>query len=398
MTIMAWIGLDDTDHLDGGCTTKNFDNLLVELEKNYILEQPRLVRLWPFAKQRTRGNAALTVEINCNNHDELIKILDDWWHSQLLPLKGKISESKISTRKQFPADPGLVYFFEKPNEEFYYSAVSREVSLTEAPTADYSWGGNGIIGATAAVCWPMKNHTYEAISWRIPHNVGKKIPRVIDLEMAKNLDEDYDTFMSRDPRSDNLMIAPRGDCPVLFGLRAKLEQNARNACEALLKSPKTEQTSGYRVFVTNQATDDHLDEDKQSIVKSLTIKSRGTVIIETESDKLIAFAESGDLKNLAQWLKVGDLIQFNGLKALDNTVHLERLMVIEAVPNLTRPSCLKCDRKMKSIGRSQGLKCPICKATCEDRWDETPRVPPFNNWVQPPLDSMRHLAKPTDWN
>ena len=76
MTIMAWIGLDDTDHLDGGCTTKNFDNLLIELEKNYILEQPRLVRLWPFAKQRTRGNAALAVEIKCNNHDELIKILD----------------------------------------------------------------------------------------------------------------------------------------------------------------------------------------------------------------------------------------------------------------------------------------------------------------------------------
>ena len=33
MTIMAWIGLDDTDHLDGGCTTKNFDTLLIELEK-----------------------------------------------------------------------------------------------------------------------------------------------------------------------------------------------------------------------------------------------------------------------------------------------------------------------------------------------------------------------------
>ena len=76
--------------------------------------------------------------------------------------------------------------------------------------------------------------------------------------------------------------------------------------KALLESPKTEQTSGYRVFATNQATDDHLGEDKQSVVKSITIKSRGTVVIETDSDKLIAFAESGDLKNLAQWLKVGD--------------------------------------------------------------------------------------------
>ena len=110
MTIMAWIGLDDTDHLDGGCTTKNFDSLLIALEQNYTLKQPRLVRLWPFAKQRTRGNAALAVEINCNNHDQLIKILDEWWRSHILPLKGKISESKISTRKQFPADPGMTYF------------------------------------------------------------------------------------------------------------------------------------------------------------------------------------------------------------------------------------------------------------------------------------------------
>ena len=398
MTIMAWIGLDDTDHLDGGCTTKNFDSLLIALEQNYTLKQPRLVRLWPFAKQRTRGNAALAVEINCNNHDQLIKILDEWWRSHILPLKGKISESKISTRKQFPADPGMAYFIEKPNEEFYYSAVSREVSISDAPKADYSWGGNGIIGATAAVCWPMKNHTYEAISWRSAHNVGKQIPRVIDVELAKSLDEEYDTFMSRDPRSDNLMIAPRGDCPVLFGLRAKLEQNVANACEVLLKSPKTEQTSGYRVFVTNQATDDHLGDDKQSVVKSLTVKSRGTVVIETDSGNLIAFAESGDLKNLAQWLQVGDLIQFNGLLANDNTVHLERLRVVESVPTLTRPSCQKCERKMKSMGRGQGLKCPSCGSKCEDKWIEIPRIPPFNNWVQPPLDSMRHLAKPTDWD
>lgn len=398
MIIMAWIGLDDTDHLDGGCTTKNFDNLLTALEQDYKIGQPRLVRLWPFAKQRTRGNAALAVEIECKNHNKLIEFLNEWWNSEILPLKGKISESKINSRQQFPADPGMVYFTQKPSEEFYYAAVSREVSISEAPKSDYSWGGNGIIGATAAVCWPMKTHTYEAISWRNLHNTGKQIARLIDLELAKNLDNMYDTFMSRDPRSDNLMIAPRGDCPVLFGLRAKYDQDARNACNALLESPKTENHSGYRVFVTNQATDDHLGEDKQAVVKAITIKSRGTVVIETDTVNLIAFAESGDLKNLAQWLKRGDLVQFNGLLSQDNTIHLERLILIEATPNLTRPLCQKCERKMKSMGQGQGLKCPSCKATCEDKWLEIPRVPPFNNWVQPPLDSMRHLAKPLDWN
>ena len=46
-----------------------------------------------------------------------------------------------------------------------------------------------------------------------------------------------------------------------------------------------------------------LGEDKQSVVKSDYNQVKDGVI-ETDSDKLIAFAESGDLKN-QQWLKVG---------------------------------------------------------------------------------------------
>ena len=57
-----WIGLDDTDEREHGCTTYDFNDLLNTLTKSDIqIGDARLVRLWPFAPQRTRGNAALSI-------------------------------------------------------------------------------------------------------------------------------------------------------------------------------------------------------------------------------------------------------------------------------------------------------------------------------------------------
>ena len=55
------LGLDDTDHVDEGCTTSSFDELLSEIQEamNCDILERRLVRLWPFAERRTRGNGAL---------------------------------------------------------------------------------------------------------------------------------------------------------------------------------------------------------------------------------------------------------------------------------------------------------------------------------------------------
>ena len=56
------IGLDDTDHIDCACTTEHFQRLLTRLNDSIVsfeTKERRLVRLWPFAPNRTRGNAAL---------------------------------------------------------------------------------------------------------------------------------------------------------------------------------------------------------------------------------------------------------------------------------------------------------------------------------------------------
>ena len=50
--MMMWLGIDDTDSLDGGCTTLVFHELLDSLPCEY--GQPRLTRLWPFAAHPLR--------------------------------------------------------------------------------------------------------------------------------------------------------------------------------------------------------------------------------------------------------------------------------------------------------------------------------------------------------
>jgi tRNA(Ile2)-agmatinylcytidine synthase len=111
----------------------------------------------------------------------------------------------------------------------------------------------------------------------------------------------------------------------------------------------------------------------------------------------MAFAESGDIKNLAQWLKEGDKIEYNGLVSMDKTIHLERLRVLSSEPEKVRPKCNECNVTLKSMGRNQDLRCPKCKKRSPSRWQEVNRIPPFSDWVQPPSDSMRHLSKPIDW-
>jgi len=395
---MGWLGLDDTDHIGGGCTTDALFELIQNIPKQYVVSSQRLVRLYPFAKQRTRGNAAVAIKIEGDNYTELLAHLDQWWNEKIEPLKGNLTESEHSPRIQSPTDPGMVWFELQPNEDTYWNCVRNEVSIKDIPNADKSWGGHGKIGATAAVSWPANEFTFEAISWRTNDSVKAANPRMVDLDRIAILDSDPNTFMSRDLRSNSILISPRGNCPVLFGVRARTETAAEKACKYLLDSDTTESVKGYMVFQTNQATDDHLSTDSEAVVNKIIVKHRGTVkIICNNNINLMAFAESGDIKNLAQWLKEGDKIEFNGLVSMDQTIHLERLRVLLSSSKKVRPKCIKCNLTLKSMGRNQDLRCPKCKSRSPSRWQEVDRIPPFGDWVQPPSDSMRHLSKPIDW-
>ena len=366
-----WLGIDDTDSLEGGCTTLVFHQLLDSIPCEY--GEPRLTRLWPFAAQRTRGNASLSVEIYCD--ESIIEWLDKYWIDNILPLKGQISNSEHSDRKQYPSDPGMTLFFEQPNEDYYWKAVRGEVDFYQG---GHQWGGNGRIGAAASCAWRGNNRTWEGIAWRMGE-------RIVSEEALTIVDELDGTFLCRDPRSNRGLISPRGPCPVMFGVRATSKEVAEKATKILVENSAP--TSGSRVFATNQGTGDHIESVKTLTISSKEIIQGGHVLL---NEKFIAFGESGNLKLIAQWLEVGDNIEYIGME-FENKIHLEGIKVVDSKRKL-RPIC-SCGTRMKSMGVNQGVRCPRCKKKSQQNWVTEDRIPPKSGWVQPPVDKRRHLAK-----
>jgi len=395
---MGWLGLDDTDSLAGGCTTEVFDTLLRHLPAGASTGVPRLVRLWPFARRRTRGNAALAVEIRTEDAEGLLAHLDAWWNDHLAPLAGGVEASSMSDRDQYPASPGMVWFERAPPPSVYVDAVRSHVAIEGLPEPTRGWGGHGRIGATAAVAWPALNCTWEAIAWRL-HGVEDR-PRRVDETSLDAVDAWPDTFLSRDPRKGTSLIAPRGKSPVLFGLRATTFETAERGCQRLLEGNDTERVERWRVFQTNQASGDHLGSPMKLTVQHVEVhptRKHATVLCGDVSVR--AYAEGGPVNALARWLKSGDEISVAGLTDADGVVHAERLKVEAWVARThQRPSCPDCHVRLKSMGTGQGLRCPKCKLRSEDVWVDVEVPPPYDGWVEPPASARRHLARPLDWD
>tara|TARA_B110001452_G_scaffold260437_1_gene257946 strand:- start:8181 stop:9362 length:1182 start_codon:yes stop_codon:yes gene_type:complete len=391
---MGWLGLDDTDSLKGGCTTEVLFRLLNDLPDDVSFRTPRLVRLWPFAKQRTRGNAAVAVELITENESELLIHLDQWWQQHIESLKGVLGTSDHSERTQYPADPGMIWTSESMTDEaFYKSAVSSEIELQNVPEVTRYWGGNGRIGATAAVLWPATQCTYEAIAWRSNEAEGR---RQLDEVALAEVEDLKDTFLCRNPKLGTSLLAPRGNSPVLFGIRSWTKDGAQHALDILEQGNDTEPTKGSLVFQTNQATGDHLEVPVEAYVRSKSILKKGHVVLETTQGTWMAFRQSGHIALLSQWVIKGDLLIGNGLRDEDDVLHLELLKVKKSISEQKRPLCVRCNKSMKSMGKNQGLRCKRCNLTSDRGWVEVERIPPFQNWVQPPPSSRRHLSKPLE--
>lgn len=394
---MGWLGLDDTDTVNDGCTTFSLHSLIESLPDNVVVGQLRLVRLWPYAQQRTRGNAAVAVELNPSDEDSFLTFLDKYWQEHLMPLKGNISPSTFEQRTQSATDPGMVWF-SKPTKdsEFYFEAVRGKVDLDSIPSPTKSWGGMGRIGATAAALWPQDNQTWEAVCWRQEER-WSSTERLVCNDALAEADAMPDTFLTRDPRTKRSLISPRGTCPVLFGVRSRTREGASLAARLLAEAGKTELSIAWRVFCTNQATDDHLTHSHKGVVHSVEVLGRGTTILNIEHQKWLAFAESGDVKRLAQSFNPGDEIEAFGLQPEDGVLHIEKLRLIKPVESKRRPLCIDCNRRMKSMGKGQGVRCPSCKKRQIESWvsvSETSVSP----WVQPPFDARRHLSEPLEWS
>ena len=396
--VIAKIGLDDTDHPEGGCTTYDLNELSRLLTRNIDSAEEierRLVRLWPFAERRTRGNAALSLLISINPQDieTLHETLQHW-----IP---EPDNSQIGNASR----PAIVVGLGDAPASWYWETVRGYVPLDDRlssiEASDYrvitrSDRPHGAVGASAAIAWPASEFTWELVAWRYPHRIGS--PRTVDAELIGSISAKHPgTFANRDPTTGRCLIAPRTPCPVLYGIRGLTQSSVIEAHNDMQASDSIEGSIEYGIHRTNQCSDDHLDGMFVGTVTSEPVIGPGghaslTAMSRGKNETILAFKEGGPVNTEIRSMHVGDIIRWVGLRSPDDSIHLERVCLIDPVPIIkNRPKC--CGSAMKSEGRRSMLRCAKCEKKRKRSWVSKP-LRNAGLWVEPPPSHRRHIAKP----
>ena len=416
--MLLHIGIDDTDSPDGGCTTYVAALLIAQLEAMgcKFVDYPNLLRLNPNAPWKTRGNGAICLRINAPEEKE-----------------SEIKKSVIDiveTNTEFQCDntnPGVVFYIgEVPPEikAFYIDVVQTIVHLETAEhliarfsASAVAWKNRrGLIGALAAIGGTLEgDHTYELLTYRVPERRGTQ--RIVDSDSVRKVEKTIpETFNSVDPETMQVLIAPRGPDPVLYGVRG---ESAEAVLEAKDEITVGEPIERWVIFKTNQGTDAHLAQSYQisnlqprypSIVTGIV--EGGCRIIEgghfiftigdgTGKLDCAAYEPSGSFREVATKLRSGDDVRVAGgvrETKMGLTLNLERLEVLSLAPELklVNPRCPECGGPMESMGAGQGLRCKKCGYRGVDLvkiQQEVPREIKVGFYLPPPR-AERHLTKP----
>ena len=401
------LGLDDTDHVDEGCTTSSFDELLSEIQEamNCDILERRLVRLWPFAERRTRGNGALGAIIDIPDKEKVLleKICNDWFDRLLTKVAG-YPPSKI------PAAPCLVISFDKAPEHWYWDAVRGYVNPENILREAGNTGTillleneiSGVVGACAAISWESNPHSsWELIAWRDDSSLGSE--RRVSSRSVSQLESLFPgTFLNRDPTKGKGLIAPRTPCPVLYGIRGSSSSEVERAHIWLQSEKGVESCKSYAIHRSNQISDDHIESTRSGLVICKPRETKGghasvSEFSRGQSLNLVAFREGGPVNRLLRTLETGDKITWVGLHSPDGSIHLERLRIDSATPRIfSKPIC--CRRTMRSSGRNQGLRCLSCGRKEKKTWysihfDDIHEYP-SGKWLEPTPSNRRHLSRP----
>ena len=402
-----FLGLDDTDHPDFGCTTEKMNDLLEYLlsRTDSVLNERRLVRLWPFAKRRTRGNGALGAKITIAMEEiELFHSLCSNWFSELC------AEIEEYPEAEFNPSPCLIISDSKAPEEWYWSSVREEVDSMERLCEVEDSGCSvflhksswGIVGASAAISWsPKTNSSWELIAWRDEGKIGTA--RQVSESAVFGIGQLHSgAFVNRDPTKGRGMIAPRTPCPVLYGIRGSTSRSVEDAHLWLQQREDVEKCSCYAVHRTNQLSDDHIETPLSGTVTCLPSSTKGGhavigAITSVGPKKLVAFSEGGPVNRTLRSLMPGDQISWTGLDSPEGSVHLEKLRLDKSSPRIIgRPVC--CNGTMRSQGRDQGVRCDSCGREETKYWRSIPMAvcheTGSEGWVEPSPSNRRHLAKP----
>jgi len=415
--ILLYVGIDDTDSSSGMCTTYVTCVIISKLKDCgfNISGYPRIIRLNPFARFKTRGNGALSFKLELNSDQEVKEV-------KKLVLDNVQLLSELQDER---TNPGVVFYQDEITselEEFAVAAIRDIVSIEETESilnrigADFYKfkNGRGIIGALAAIGCYLEDATFELLAYRIPENYGttRKIDHKSVVEMDKktypetfdNLDQGY------------IAIEPHTPCPVLYGIRSEnpyILQKAKNMVRV------SEPVERYCIFETNQHTDMHLQridniydmEKFKCYIVDGTVKDKPHVIdgghliftLEDESGEFecAAYEPTKQFRNFVRELEPGDKLRvYGGIgEGINNkgTLNIEKFQLIKQVQNekLVNPKC-ECGKRMKSAGTNKGFKCPNCGIKIRDETKISIKIPRNieNGFYETPPSARRHLSKP----
>ena len=249
-----YIGIDDTDSPDGMCTTFLASTILNEFRDNgiEIVGYPRLIRLNPFARFKTRGNGGVSFKLGMDQNIDLAK---------------EIVLKYVSELSMFDCDntnPGVVFYQGEITDEmidYAFKAIYSIITIDEAEEFANNIGaeihkfkkGRGIIGSIAAISCPLEDYTYELLAYRHPSRYGTV--RNIDYDSVVKMDrETYpETFENIDGKY--LAIEPKTPCPVLYGIRSNSPEVLETARDIVIPN---EEIVDSCIFKTNQHTDMHI--------------------------------------------------------------------------------------------------------------------------------------------
>jgi tRNA(Ile2)-agmatinylcytidine synthase len=220
------------------------------------------------------------------------------------------------------------------------------------------------------------------------------------------------TFNNYDYENGHVAIAPGSPCPILFGIRGDSAAELLRARTMI----KGEPPDKWLLFITNQATEDHIVPRRISELEpmmSVRVRARtvsrpttivgGHVIVRISDGAEIdaAFYEpSRSLREVARKLLPGDEVTLYGsVRKSPRSLNVEKMLVSNLVENVMKtrnPICPDCGKSMGSMGANQGFRCKKCGAragSSSAEWTLVPRsLQP--GWYEPPVASRRHLHKP----
>jgi len=431
-----WLGVDDTDHPGGGCTTWTLTELVrvARSEGLDLIGEPRLVRLNPNVPWKTRGNAALAARFGHGTGDpRTIGSID---HRPVAAYLRGTGLDRAEADALFGAawdridrlsarvpgtDPALVGADRPLPPALYWNAVrdvvdvGRTVSALEALGARCRHRGSrrGLVGASAAIAWPGRRATWELIAYRPAGRWGT--PRAVDADSVdRAARSEPDLFLCHDGRTRRLLVAPHSPCPILYGLRGTTAEAPLRA----RRSIRTEPVDRWLLFRTNQATGDHLlpraaaevGPYLSAIVDGTVDRSPadrfgghvGLAIRDDRGDRLpcVVFEPTKTLPSVVRSLRPGDRVRLWGGRGRSGAFRLEGIRLLRLVERatVTKPRCDRCGRSARSAGRARGFRCPACGRRWPPEAARRTVIPPEfpAGEYHPTPSARRHLApRPT---